>query len=361
MGTERRKRMRGAGLLATAVASALMLSGCSLVGDGQQVWNILQGEAAQQNLLEKTVDELRELPAVEQATSRFRPDGPHGDEADISVVASAEVTLSELTAVALAVHEAFTDTELRSTLRHFTLEVVDGGTLTQDAFDLSAEQLESEITYWTEAETAIGAPLALTVVPSGGEPPYQRQFVPAPTVDALRATEQFIDNYAALQAVPDETSAPSWWALPGLSFQPDLPPAKVVALLASVQDLVALVDHTGAPESPPADYEYPLGAQVGWFAMGPERVGTAVVNVYQNEYRESDWPNVLLVAAAAAQAATLFTYNGGERQFRFSPNECTGTIEVTADDRMLVDALTQKGVALPAGGGAGFCMPAPVE
>lgn len=361
MGAKHRRRMRGAGLLATAVVGALALGGCSLVGDGQQVWNILQGEAAQQGLLEKTVDELRKLPAVEQATSRFLPEGPQGDEADIEVIASSGVTAGELTAVALVVHDAFTGTELRSTLRHFTLDVVDGGTLTQDAFDLSAHQLESEVGYWTAAEDAIGAALSLDLTPSSGEPPYQRHFVAVAEAGALRATDQFIANYAALQSVPDPTSARSWWTLPGLGFQPDLPPAEVVELLKSVRDTAPLIDQTNTPESPSADYEYPEGAQVGWFPMGPEQTAAAWVNVYQNEYRAADWSSALQVAALAARGGTLFAYSGGERQFRFYPDECTGTIDVTADDRMLVDALELQGVTLPAGGGAGFCMPAPTE
>jgi hypothetical protein len=357
MRAEQTKRMPGAGLLAAALASSLALSGCSLVGDGQQVWDILQGEAAQQGLLEEAVDELRELPAVEQAASRFLPEGPQGDEADIEVTVSAGITPSELAAVALIVHELFTGTELQSTLRHFSLEVVDGGTLTQDAFELGSRQLESELGYWAAAQDAIGAALSLELSPSSGEHPYQRHFVAVTQSDALRATDQFIANYAALQAVPDPTSAPSWWTLPGLGFQPDLPPAEVVGLLKSVRDTAPLIDQTDAPESPPADYEYPEGAQVGWFPMGPERKAAAWVNVYQNEYRAADWSSVLQVAELAAHAGTLFAYNGGERQFRFYPDECTGTIDVTADDRMLVDALVLQGVVLPAGGGAGFCMP----
>lgn len=349
--------MRGAGLLATA----LVLSGCSLVGDGQQVWDILQGEAAQQGLLKETVDELRALPGVEQAASRFHPEGPQGDEADIEVTAAAGITPSEMTAVALAVHELFTGAVLRSALRRFTLDVVDGGTLTQDAFDLSSGQLESEIGYWTAAQDTIGAALSLDLTPSGGEPPYQRHFVAVAHADTLRATDQFIAGYAALQAVPDPTSARSWWTLPGLGFQPDLPPAEVVELLKSVRDAAPLIDQTSVPESPPGDYEYPEGAQVGWFPMGSEHKAAAWVNVYQNEYRAADWASAVRVAELAARAGTLFAYNGGERQFRFYPDECTGTIDVTADDRMLVDALAKNGVPLPAGGGAGFCMPSPTE
>src|SRR5690554_2827398 len=116
MGDGTGKRMRGVGLLAAVVVGSLVLSGCSLVGDGRQVWDILQGEAAQQDRLQTTVDELRELPGVEQATSRFLPEGPQGDESAIAVTASRGITPSELTAVALAVHDAFTSVELQATL-----------------------------------------------------------------------------------------------------------------------------------------------------------------------------------------------------------------------------------------------------
>ncbi|MEX1079824.1 MAG: hypothetical protein WED09_12030 [Homoserinimonas sp.] len=359
---ERRGSKRGG--LAFAVALVMMLSGCSLVGDGRQVWDILQEESEQKDALTAAVDELRALEGVESAHTRFRADGPGGDEAGITVVAKQGTATPQLAAITAVAHEVLAGEKLVAAVPLFTLEIEGSGTFTQQAFGLSEDQLATEITYWRAAEDAVGAGLSLTLVENGAEPEYRREFRTPEDGDGQHLIDQFIANYAELQRVPDRSTAPGWWLLPGLGIQQELPNAGLVSLLDRIRSVIPLRDLTRIPVSPPMDYEFPEGALVSWNQWQPDTPESPRVDVVQNEYRQSDWTSVLEAAAITATVPhASFSYHAndvnGERDFRFFTRPCEGFIDVKEDDGTLVEALAQAGTTLPPGGGPGACSPTP--
>lgn len=356
MGEQRTGRTRG--LAAVAALAVATLSGCSLVGDGQQVWDILQTDAGLSDALAAAVAEIRGLDGVDGASSRFLAAGPHGAEVDLNVAAAADATTQELSALAAVAGDALAGDPLSSATRLFTLQIGDGGMLQQSVFAITEAQLAAEIAYWQAAQDAIGAGLYLNLTESGGEPPYAREFGAAENTDTLRVTEQFIANYTKLQKVEDASQATTWWSLPGLFFQPELPPAEVIGLLGEISDISPLLDYSGIPEDLPFE-DYPEGAAVGWSPWLGGDLRNVSVTVSQRAYRASDWPGVLKVAAiTAAHPDAFFNYATPDgRQFRFYTGPCGGEADANDDDRMLVDALAQAGTPLRPGGGPGFCPP----
>ena len=355
MGERRGRRLRGAGVLAGVTLAALALGGCSLIGDGQTVWGILQEEAETQARLSAAVSELRELPGVEEATSRFLPDGPQGDEADISVVANTGATTPQLRAIASVVRDAFADADLVRATPLFTLQLGEGSTLTQRGFALTEEQLAAEITYWREAEDAIRAPISLNLVEVDAEPSYRLEYFPTENSDAMRATEQFVANYGELLAILRPADVDTWWLLPGLMTSPDLPPVEVIDLLDRIRESSPLIDYTAVNDEGVA----PEGAAVWWHGEGQ---GARVI-VNAHELRASDWPMVLELARLAITVpGASFGYDavGGEQYagYHFFTADCGGEVSVEPNDRVLVEALVDGGTVLPAGG-PGFCQPPP--
>lgn len=357
MGVQRTRRMRGASLLTAVVLAAMTLSGCSLVADGRQVFEILQKEANQRETLSSAADDLRALEAVESVSWQLQPDGPSGDEVGIEVVAERDVTVPQLVAIATTAGRALTGVQFRAAVALLTVGIDDRGTLTQNGFAITDDQLAAEIAYWYAVENAIGVGLSLSLMKVDDEPPYHREFKPAASSDALAVTDRFVANYPELRATADVTKATSWWVIPGL-VPSDLPPAEVIDLLDRVRLVAPLID----PAAVGDDGIAPEGVAVWW--QGEEH-GTRVI-VNQHELRASDWPTVLeLARLAIAMPNTSFSYGAMDgdqhNEFRLYTTACDGDVSVEPNDQMLVDALAARGAVLPAGGGPGVCNPAATE
>lgn len=350
MGERRSRRKRSAPVYIASIVAALTLSGCALVGDGQQVWDILQAEAAQQEVLKAAVDELRELDGVEQATSRFLADGPQGDEADIDVVAAARSTVSELVTMAETARLAFASPEHESSVTKFSLTVGDLSVFRTRSLQLSAAVLADEVAYWRAAEAVIGAELSILLGGDDGSDRIREIIPAAQPGDDTDFTETFLNGSSELLALDDQWTAQSFWVMPGMTATPGLPPAAALSLLEGIRAEFPLSNPRDASE----------GAIVWW--QGAE-LGLTVVYM-QDELRESDWPSVIALAQrviAAAVPGSNFIYQTQStvdfKQYRFHLDECTTEVTVGADDRALVDALAAAGTPVPAAGGPGFCAP----
>jgi hypothetical protein len=347
--TKHKRRMRVGGLLAGVVASAMVLSGCTLIGDGQEVLGILQAEAAQQEVLKAAIDELRSMPGVEEASSRFLPDGPQGDEADIEAVADADATAAELVTIAETARAAFASPELKSSVSKFTL-TVGASVLRTASIHPSAAELAAEVTYWRAMEEAIGAELSVRLGGDGGSGQMREIMPAAEPGDDAAFTENLLEGSSKLLALEDEWDGPTFWVMPGMTATPGLPSAEALALLDGIRAEYPL-------SNPRAQSE---GALLWW--QGADQGLT--VAYMQEELRDSDWPSVVALAQkviAAAIPGSGFVYQTQSItdfvQYRFYLDECQTEVTAGADDHALVDALAAAGTPVPATGGAGFCAP----
>lgn len=361
--------------IAASVALALVavaVSGCSLVSDGERAVKIFQDEEAAKAVVSTTVASLRKVDGVTEASGNIDPSGPGSNEATISVEVDSDATGAMLRQVAELTSAAFDREIMAKRIRTLTVSR-DDAAFTQSSFGMGAETAADEIEYWAEVQRASGVQFSMVVTESEStmytetedSAGYAREFF-ARSMSPDEFLTAFTANYDAVLAVPDSSRASTFWIVPGMSAL-GLPPREIVNLLDDVRKVTPVLD-IAAMRDAPADAAPAEGVLVQWGPMTPwASASTASVSVYRAEHRASDWPDVLAAARSAlASPAASFIYmsDAGEVQpriFSFFTEPCDGTIDSDADDQLLIDALSDVGVTLPAGGGPGWCNPAPPQ
>jgi len=338
------RRLPGVALGATLLV--FLLSGCSLVNDAGQVWDILDADAAAKKALNAVVNDVQGIKGVESVSSNFVADGPHGDEAAIEVVASAEITDDQLSAIATAVHEGFARADLVTAIPEFTLNFAaadEAGAFVQSEMLLTMEEFVHEVVYWRSVEAAAETGLSLTVTPAGQDGAYQRLFETPENADPIRTSKLFMSHFEALAAVPDETRMPTIWSLAGIWLTPELPSAETMAVFDDIQTFIPVMDRiTPTDDLETAEYVSPEGTLLQSFATGDDGVSRAEILIVHHDFRAANWQTVVEAAALAARVPEIsFRYIAADRPFQVTT--CARSVNQTDDDVKFLDEVRATG------------------
>ncbi|EPR75196.1 hypothetical protein ADILRU_2546 [Leifsonia rubra CMS 76R] len=356
-----KRSRRPAAIVAAAVLLSLTLGGCSFVGDAGQVFGILAADAEKQRKLADVVSELERIDGVESASSTFAADGPSGDEAQLQVTVSAAATKEQAREIATVTDDAFfSSVELAETVPLLTIRIAGNknSVLTRSFFNHSDEEFANDFEYWRTIQEVIGTELSMSLTPGFVTSTYERTFSAPEGVDAVRTAVKVIDNIEKLEAVDDETNNSTIWAFAGMRSYPHLPSADVVGLLDDIRGTFPLLDHSGIPENPGPEFEYPEGVVLMWNKPSHEQSAMAELLITQREYRDDDWRDVIEAGVRSAQVPGLnFRYASGEQQFQLHTSTCDGTIYESSDDQKLFESVLASGTEFLDGAGPGACIP----
>lgn len=343
---------RVGGMVAIAVVTAVVLSGCSLWQDGEKVvGQVSEGIVAHQVLTELT-DELRALDGVSSAESSVVP---------VYLTASVTVKLRKATppsvigGVATRIDEVLRSDELQPFKREFSVRAGEAG-IHQTSFDGAPIDYPSEFAYWGAIQSTLGTGLTLTLAADrAGD--FQR--ILSTGADATVAA--IAENYDAIMAIEPPDAAETNWRLPGIMGYADwlgpLPEGSILTFMADMAGVTNLLDDS-VQEMPP-----------GFFVVLPQSgnsfpprfafvANTPGVDVDV----AATWQLVLrMVRGALATGLPAFqvaVQSYGDDTFygaNIHVGECADLVPPTPADRKLVADLAADGIQLPEGA-AGICI-----
>jgi hypothetical protein len=330
-------------VIATAVATALMLSGCTEIGAISEQTQI---DVALNGL----VGTLESDHGVTAVVSK-QMDVDYNFTVHVAIDAR-EVDAANRGEVITLVDEALGGGAFDSATTWFQIGDDVLPLYSQNVFGL--ETLESDLEYWTAIEQEVGAvSFSISSDPDGNGPLTRTRGVHRETV---------ID-YTALTGIPlDETALDAWGSL-GVSAMGSVPSAEATAVLAEL-----------TPRIPPQDYtepEAPLALALDWVSE-PE-VANWYLTSSSLQYdmddatsleltdpaASADWPIAVEAASRIAGSgirASLFAYfNAQNLGGAVWLGECGTQTESNAIDEALFTALQSAGVVMPAGSAPGWC------
>lgn len=340
------------GATAMVATLAIVLSGCSLWQDGEDVvGQVLEGIAARQ-VLDELTGELRVRDDVESAESNV---APVYRTASVTVVMRESAPASAVGDVATRVDEALRGTEVQPFDRELSVKAGDAD-IHQTSFDRAPVDYAAELAYWGAIQSAVGTGLTLTL---GADRSGAFQRILSTATDATVAT--ISDNYDAVEAVAPPDAADTLWRLPGILGYADwlgpLPERNILNLMADMATVTNLLDDS-VQESPPGFYLVLPQSGTSFpprFAVVANAPGTTVDAT-------ATWQLVLRMTRGALatelpsfQVAVQSYGDGSFADANFHVGECTEVNPPTPADRKLVADLAADGIQLP-DGAAGICI-----
>lgn len=357
------------------VATALLapaLGGCTPFGDGESDLAIDELTPSQQQLLVESIASVRQIAGIGEVSATAISSELWDSAVMVQVDVSEGFASEQTRAIAATMNRASGNGREPALPAAFTIRVAGdaAGSFRVANLGLDPAVVADNFSYWQALEEAAGTELTMVLFPSGYDDGFYSRIVSAPGGTASQETiTHFIDNYDALAAiVPIQASGGELfstvansgyegWSLPGLSVSGPLPPKEVIELVDEISQVVPLQQNSWFDLGEDLPEYSPEGATVRWTDDETVLQGRDV-SIFSGEYREEDWPAIV---AAAASATTLtgfdFRYFSIEREFRFHVSPCDGTIEQTADDQLLFDALSASGIASLEDIAPGFCTP----
>ncbi|MBH0130044.1 hypothetical protein [Salinibacterium sp. NK8237] len=364
------RRVMGAIVAAALLAPAL--GGCTPFGDGESGLPIDELTPSQQQLLVESIASVRQIAGIGEVSATAISSELWESAVMVQVDVSEGFASEQTRAIAATMNGASGHDSEPGLPAAFTIRLAGdaAGRFRVANLGLDAAVVADNFTYWQALEEAAGIELNMILLPSGHDDGFYSRIVSAPDGAPSQDTiSHFIDNYDALAAiVPIQASDGNLfsavgnsgheaWSLPGLNVNGPLPPREVIELLEEIGQIYPLQQHSWYDLGEDLPEYSPEGATVRWTDDDTVVQGRDV-SIFSAEYRKEDWPAIV---AAAAGATTLtgfdFRYFSFEREFQFHVSPCDGTIEQTADDQLLFDALSVSGVASVEDIAPGFCAP----
>lgn len=364
------RRVMGAIVAAALLAPAL--GGCTPFGDGESGLPIDELTPSQQQLLVESIASVRQIAGIGEVSATAISSELWESAVMVQVDVSEGFASEQTRAIAATMNGASGNIREPALPAAFTIRVAGdaAGSFRVANLGLDPDVVADNFTYWQALEEAAGTELNMILFPSGYDDDFYSRIVSAPGETPPRETiTQFIDNYDAVAAiVPIQASDGNLfsavsnsgyeaWSLPGLSVNGPLPPKEVIELVEEIRQVFPLQQNSWYDLGEDLPEYSPEGATVHWTDDDTVVQGRDV-SIFSGEYREEDWPAIV---AAAAGATTLtgvgFRYFSFEREFHFHVSPCDGTIEQTADDQLLFDALSASGIASVEDIAPGFCTP----
>ncbi|MBH0008349.1 hypothetical protein [Salinibacterium sp. SWN1162] len=367
------RRVMGALMAAAVLAPAL--GGCTSFGDQESDLAIAELTPSQHELLVESVASVRQIAGIGEVSATAIASELWESAVMVQVDVSEGFASEQTRAIAATMNRASDNDREPLLPAAFTIRVAGdaAGSFRVATLGLDPDVVVNNFTYWQAIEEAAGTELNMILFPSGFDDGVYSRIVSAPGgVPSHETITQFIDNYDAIAAiVPLQASDGNLfsngsnggnggyegWSLPGLSANGPLPPKEVIELVDEISQFVPLQENSWYDLGEDLPEYSPEGVTVRWTDDDTVVQGRDV-SIFSGEYREEDWPAIVAAAAGTTTLPGLdFRYFSFEREFRFHVSPCDGSIEQTADDQLLFDALSASGIASVEDIAPGFCTP----
>ncbi|GAA3727611.1 hypothetical protein GCM10022239_00570 [Leifsonia bigeumensis] len=345
------RRLLGAS--ATAAVLAVVLSGCSLWHDGEDVVGQVQEGIVAHQVLTELTDELRARDGVESAESSVVP---IYRTASVTVALRDGVPASTIGEVATRIDDVLRGPDLQPFDREFSVQAGDAG-IRQTSFERTPVDYAAELAYWGEIQSVVGTGLTMTL---GADRAGALQRILSTQTDATVAT--LAEHYDDIAATVPPAGTATMWRLPGILGYADwlgpLPERSILTFMAAMAAVTNLLDDS-VQETPPGFYTVLSDSRRSFpprFALVANAPGTEVD-------ADATWQLTLSMArgalATGLPAFQVAVQGYGDDSFsdaNFHVGDCADVNPPTASDHKLVADLADAGIPLPADAAAGICL-----
>jgi len=348
-----RRKSRLAGILALAVA-AVLLSGCSLIGDGGTVIGFLGEDAANADRMRTLAADVAKLDGVNEVDGSFDATSAKPGPA-LFVTADAGATTDQLAAVIARAAVDYSES-WSAFLGTVQVTATEGSVLTVTDFSRDESQVTAEIAYWRAVEQVAGSPLSLELSSPGID--FSGSVISAAQTDleAARSLQRNFDELRELGPAPTDTGI---LLTPGFFVRGILPDPTYVDVARELATLAPSTDPTVAGAT---------GSTFRWAAIAGTPPGANYILAVDDLEFSADgtgsagWKIVTAAATAVATAGldrVTFSFLQGDESRAFHLGDCAdepvpGAVPDTASAEVLL-ALEAAGVALPSDTAPGFC------
>ncbi|MEV8253033.1 hypothetical protein AB0O95_03605 [Rhodoglobus sp. NPDC076762] len=358
-------------VVAAAIALTVALGGCA-PGSGEASDLRIEGfsESQQRDFMESLV-QLRRIPGVSEVSWTATPNPYWNSFATVEVAVSEAFAEQQLAVVASTMNQYAENAEDTGLPISFSIRLAtdNEAQFTMAGLGLPRDEVVENYRYWREISAAMQLDMAMNIQSTVFVRDEYMRVISAPAdADSRQSLRQIVDNYDALAALSSPEASPAgplslaangafeFWAIPGVQASGSLPPLEVMNLAERLSALFPLRANLWLTAEPASDPGFSEGAGIRWSNDDTEQQGRTVELLFR-EYNDDDWPAIVAAAAASSQLAGFrFQYYSFDREFSIHTSTCEGTIQTTADDQALFDAVRASGVTLLDGAGPGECV-----
>lgn len=350
----------------------LALGGCTALSDEASDLRIEGFSESQQRDFVKSLAELRAIPGVSEVSWVATPNSHWESFATIEVGVKEDFAEKQLSAVAATMSRYDGNGVGPDLPVSFRIRLADDehAAFTVQGVSVPRDIVVQNYRYWREVSAAMEFDLMMDIQATfPGRDDYMRIISAPAETHPLQPLRHLIDHYDALAALAGPEGDPAGalsvagsgvveaWSLPGVQSSGSLPPLEVLELADRLSSWFPLRSNAWLTAELDDSTPFPEGASVRWSSDTMLPQGRQV-DVFFPEHGEEDWPAIVAAAAATSQLAGFdFYYFSIDRDVSFRTSTCEGTLEKTADDQALFDAIQASGVTLLDGAAAGQCIP----
>ncbi|MBH0023138.1 hypothetical protein [Salinibacterium sp. SWN248] len=357
--------------MVTAVV-LLALGGCTALGDEASDLGIEGFSESQQRDFMESLVQLRRIPGVSEVSWTATPNPFWESFATIEVGVSEAFAEQQLGVIASTMNQYDGNGEGPGLPISFSIRLDgdDDAGFTVSGLGLPRDDVVENYRYWREITAVMELDMRMNLQTTVFFRDDYMRVISAPTdTHPSQPLRHVIDHYDALAALTSPEGNPAgalsaagngvfeFWSVPGLQSSGSLPPREVLDLAERLSGLFSLRTNAWLTAEPDDGDSFPEGAGIRWDADPTAQQGRQVDLLF-SEYHEEDWPAIVAAAAASSQLAGFhFQYFSFDRDFSFHTSTCEGTVQKTADDQALFDAIQASGVTLLDGAAPGQCIP----
>ena len=358
----------------TSVVTAvvlLALGGCTAIGDEASDLRIEGLSVWEQRDFVKSLAGLRTIPGVSEVSWVATPNSYWESFATIEVSVNEDFAVEQLSAVAATMSRYDGNGKSPELPVSFSIQLADDehAAFTVQGVSVPRDIVVQNYRYWREISAAMGFDVMMDVQSTfPGRDDYMRIISAPAETHPLQPLRHLIDHYDALSALAGPEGHPAstlsvdgsgiveFWSFPGVQLSGSLPPLEVLDLADRLSNFFPLRTNDWVTAEPEGGESFPEGVSVRW--ASDTMLQGKQVDLFFPEYRDEDWPAIVAAAAVTSQLAGFdFYYSSIDRDFSFHSSTCEGTVQRTADDQALFDAVQASGVMLLDGASPGQCIP----
>lgn len=357
-------------MAAALVGSAL--AGCTTSGDKASEFDIKEFSESQQRDFLKSLTELRAIPGVRDVSWVATPNSFWESYATIEVGVSEAFAADQLSAITATMKRYDRGGRGPGLPVSFSIRFVgdDDAGFMVSGHGFSRDDIVQNYRFWREVTAVMGLEMKMHLqMTSPDRDDYMRVISAPADTHPLQPLRHMIDHYDGIAALSSPEGKPAdalsvdgtgvfeFWSIPGMQSSGSLPPREVLDLAERLSSFFPLRANEWLTAQPDDDTDFPTGVSVRWDDDAVMQQGRHV-QILARDYQEKDWPAIVAAAAASSQLAGFnFQYYASDRDFFFHTSTCEGSVQNTADDQALVDAVRASGVTLLEGAAPGQCMP----
>ncbi|MGJ8720568.1 MAG: hypothetical protein ACSHW9_01865 [Salinibacterium amurskyense] len=350
----------------------LALGGCTALSDEASDLRIEGFSESQQRDFVKSLAELRAIPGVSEVSWVATPKSYWESFATIEVGVKEDFAEKQLSAVAATMSRYDGNGVGPDLPVSFAIRLGDDerAGFTVQGLSVPHDIVVQNYRYWREISAAIELDVTMDVQATfPGRDDYMRIISAPAETNPRQPLRHMIDHYDALTALTSsegDSAGPlsavgggmiEFWSIPGVQLSGSLPPREVLDLADRLSALFSLRTNAWLTAEPDDGDRFPEGVSVRW-ASDRTSQQSRQVDLFFSDYREEDWPAIVAAAAATSPMEGFeFYYFSVDRDFSFHTSTCEGTVQKTADDQELFDAIQASGVTLLDGAAPGQCIP----